>query len=57
MENKFNVRTVSEEFKQYDNLLKLFSWVQGEYHRKLDNDQQKANDFWFDEVDQKNLHL
>ena len=57
MENKFNVRTVSEEFKQYDDLLKLFSWVQGEYHRKLDNDQQKANDFWFDEVDQKNLHL
>ena len=25
MENKFNVRAVSEEFKQYDDLLKLFA--------------------------------
>ena len=53
MENKFNVRAVSEEFKQYDDLLKLFSGVQSEYHRKLDDDQQKADDFWFDEVHQK----
>ena len=53
MENKFNVRPVSEEFKQYYDLLKLFSGVQCEYHGKLDNDQQKADDFWFDEVDQK----
>ena len=27
--------------------------VQGEYHGKLDDDQQKADYFWFDEVDQK----
>ena len=53
MENKFNVRAVSEKFKQYDYFLKLFSGVQGEYHGKLDDDQQKADDFWFDEVDQK----
>ena len=53
MENKFNVRAVSEKLKQYDNFLKLFSGVQGEYHGKLDDDQQKADDFWFDEVDQK----
>ena len=53
MENKFNVRAVSEKFKQYDDFLKLFSGVQGEYHGKLDDDQQKADDFWFDEVDQK----
>ena len=53
MENKFNVRAVSEEFKQYDNLLKLFSGVQVEYHGKLDGDQQKADDFWFDKVDQE----
>ena len=53
MENKFNVRAVSEKLKQYDDFLKLFSGVQGEYHGKLDDDQQKADDFWFDEVDQK----
>ena len=53
MENKFNVRAVSEEFKQYGDLLKLFSGVQGEYHGKLDDDQQKADDFCFDEFDQK----
>ena len=53
IENKFNVRAVSEGLKQYDDLLTLFSGVQGEYHRKLDDDQQKADDFWFDEVDQK----
>ena len=53
IENKFNVRAVSEEFKQYYDLLKLFSEVQGEYHEKLDDDQQKADDFWFDEADQK----
>ena len=53
MENKFNVRAVSEEFKQYDDLLKLFSVIQGEYHGKLDDEQQKSDNFWFDEVDQK----
>ena len=53
MENKFSVRAVSEEFKQYDDLLKLFSGIQGEYHGKLDDDQQKANDFSFDEFDKK----
>ena len=53
MKNKFNARAVSEEFKQYDDLLKLFSRVQGEYHGKFDDDQQKADDFWFDKVDQK----
>ena len=50
---KFNVRAVSEEFKQYDDSLKLFAGIQDEYHGKLDDDQQKADDFWFDEVDQK----
>ena len=53
MENKFSVRAVSEEFKQYDDLLKLFSGIQGEYHGKLHDDQQKADDFWFDEFDKK----
>ena len=53
MENKFNVRAVSEEFKQYDDLLKLFaggsrwlSWEGWWWQKKADN-------FWFDEVDQK----
>ena len=53
MGNKFIVRAVSEEFKQYNDSLKLFSRVQGEYHGKLDDGQQKADDFWFDEVHQK----
>ena len=53
MENKFIVKAVSEEFKQYDDLLKLFSGFQGEYHGKLDDEQQKVDDFWFDKVDQK----
>ena len=35
---------VSEELR-YDDLLKLFSGVQGEYYGKLDDEQQKANDF------------
>ena len=39
--------------KQYDDLLKLLLGVHGEYQGKLDDDQQKADDFWFDEVDQK----
>ena len=34
MESKFNVQAVSEEFKQYSDLFKLFSGVQGEYHGK-----------------------
>ena len=34
-------------------MLKLFSGVQDEYHGKLDYDQQEADDFCFDEVDQK----
>ena len=50
---KFNVRAVSEEFKQYDDSLKLFAGIQDEYHAKLDDDQQKADDFWFDKADQK----
>ena len=54
---KFNVRAVSEEFKQYDDSLKLFAGIQDEYHGKLDDDQQKADDFWFDEVDQKSSPL
>ena len=43
--NKFNVRDVSEELKQYDNLLKVFSGVQGEYHGKHDDNQQNTGDF------------
>ena len=43
--NKFNVRDVSEELKQYDNLLKMFSGVQGEYHGKHDDNQQNTGDF------------
>ena len=39
--------------KQYDDLLKLLLGVHGEYQGKRDNNQQKADDFWFDEVDQK----
>ena len=39
IKNEFNVRAVSEEFKQNDDLLKLFSRFQGEYHGKLDDEQ------------------
>ena len=53
MENKFNVRAVSEQFKQYDDLSKLFSGVQGECPVKFNDNQQKTNAVWFDEVDQK----
>ena len=53
MENTFNARAISEELKQYNDLLNLFSRVQGEYHEKLDDNQQKPDDFWFDEIDQK----
>ena len=52
MENKFNVKVVSEKLKQYDDLLKLFWGVQGEYHGKPDDYEQKTDDFWFDEIDQ-----
>ena len=45
MEDKFSVRAVSEEFKQYDDLVKPFSEFQGEYQGKLDDGQQKADDF------------
>ena len=57
MENKFNVRAVSEELRQCSDFLKLSSEVLGEYHGKLDDDQQKADDFYFDEVDQKTSPL
>ena len=50
---KLNVRAISEEFKQYDDLLKLFLDVHYEYHGKLEESQQEADDFWFDEADQK----
>ena len=53
IENTFNVSPVSQELKRYDDLLKLFSGVQVEYQGKLDNEQQKADDFWLDEVDQR----
>ena len=36
MEKKLNVRAISEEFKQYDDLLKLFLDVHYEYHGKLE---------------------
>ena len=53
IENTFNVSPVSQELKRYDDLLKLFSGVQVEYQGKPDNEQQKADDFWLDEVDQR----
>ena len=53
MEKKLNVRAISEEFKQYDDLLKLFLDVHYECHGKLGESQQETDDFWFDEVDQK----
>ena len=37
----------------YDDLFRLFSEVWGEYHGKFDNDQQKADNIWFHELDQK----
>ena len=41
MENKCNVRPVYEELEQHDDLLKLFSEVEVDYHGKLDDDQRK----------------
>ena len=35
----------------------LFSGVLGEYHGKLDDDQQRADEFSFDEVHQKMFTL
>ena len=52
-EKIFNVRLVSEELKQYDDLIKLSSGLLGEYHGKLDDNQQRADGFWFDELDLK----
>ena len=56
MENKFNVREVSEELKQYNDLLNLLSGLQGKYHGKLDKDQEKAVIFGLMKLI-NNLHL
>ena len=56
MENKFNVREVSEELKQYNDLLNLLPGLQGKYHGKLDKDQEKAVIFGLMKLI-KNIHL
>ena len=56
-ENKFSVRVASEEFERYDNLSKLFPGVQSEYHLKLDNNQRKTDDSWFNEDGQAIFHF
>ena len=57
MENKCNVRPVYEELEQHDDLLKLFSEVEIDYHGKLDDDQRKLIIFGLIKLIKKSLSL
>lgn len=50
-----NVRTVTEEINQYDDLLQLFLDPPQQYNSKIEDSQQKEGDSWFNEVDQNKL--
>ena len=52
IQSNLNVRTVNEEFSQYDDLLKLFLDTHYQYLSKLEDSQQIEDGNWFDEVDQ-----
>ena len=52
IQSNLNVRTVNEEFNQYDDLLKMFLDTHKQYHSKLEDSQQIEDGNWFDEVDQ-----
>ena len=47
-----NVRTINDEFNQYDDLLKLFLDTHYQYHSKLEASQQIDDGNCFDEFDQ-----
>ena len=57
MEKKFNASAVSKEFKQYNNLLKLFSGVHSEYHGSLMMASRKLMIFDLTKVIKKSLPL
>ena len=52
IQSNLNVRTINEEFKQYDDLLKLFLDTHYQCLSKLEDSQQIEDGNWFDEVDQ-----
>ena len=52
IKSRLNVRTVNQEFNQYDDLLKLCLDTHYHYHSKLEDSQQRDNNSRFDEVDQ-----
>ena len=52
IDSGFQVRTVTEEFSQYQDLNKLFLDLHKEYHSKLEDTEQAADDLWFDEIDE-----
>ena len=51
-QSRVNVRTVNEEFNQYNDLQKLFLDTHYQYHSKLEDFQLIEDSNWFDEVDQ-----
>ena len=52
IQSKLNVRTVNEEFNQYDDLLIMVLDTHYQYYSKLEDSQQIEDGNWFDEVDQ-----
>ena len=52
IQSKLNVRTVNEEFNQYDDLLIMVLDTHYQYYSKLEDSLQIEDGNWFDEVDQ-----
>ena len=48
IQSRLNVRTVNEEFSQFDDLLKLFLDTHYQYQSKLKDFQQIEDGNWFD---------
>ena len=51
MHINLNYRTVSEEFNQYHDLLRMFLDIHQEFHRKLKGREQENDASWFEEID------
>ena len=57
IESGLHVRTISEEFNQSHDFMKLVLDIHREYHSKLNDKKQELDDHWFDDVDQEILYL
>ena len=53
MQSSLNVKTVNEEFNQYDDLLNLFLDTHYQYHSQLKDFQQIKDGNWFEKVYQE----